>query len=396
MHNKGTSVSAVVGLTTTTTTVTSTQCIPTHVYAQRNNRTNISADVDLNMGFTTTSLSVSNTHRVLTSIYNQKYSQMPHVSTTIVNSNTFPSNQLPNSNQPFLQQNTLYQLMNFMSNNFTQLNNNITLTHNSIASLETQVQNFNTTISRMQEKYDNKIDTINERLNALESIPPTFTNFDNSLIDKISIEILNRQNKSLNLVFFGVHESTDVNQDRKNIINLLKILHLDPNQTKFKRVGSASDNSERPVILITANYSALYTALRNASSLPHGVTISHDKTAIQRDVHNNLRKQIIDHNRMNPNNLKTVRHFNGIPRIVNLRKKNHYANINSNSPGLVITDITNSSQTPTTDSQQHRSLDISEESLLSRPIASGSNNAPAYLKIPVLSQNSRGRGSRGG
>ena len=194
-------------LTITTTTLTNIQRSPTPVYSQNIHSTQIYTSA-INTSSASNSFNQSSFHS---------------------NSASFGSGP---SQQPDC---TLNQLMQFMRVNFEHINRNIAQTNKNITS------SFNATINSMQQKYDKSFGEIFSRLDTLESRPSQVfnqvTSDDNDFIDKISVEILNRQNKALNLVLFGLHEFTDLQQDNLAIKDIIIKLKLNPSQTKFNRVG---------------------------------------------------------------------------------------------------------------------------------------------------------------
>ena len=212
--------------------------------------------------------------------------------------------------------NILQSVLSQIQINFNQTNNII---NTKISSLEKNLNNFNDKIEKLEKKYDNSIENLDSRVQTLESTSQVNFN-EKDIIDKAAIDMSNRQKKALNLILFGLVESPNVSVEEGKMENILNLLKLNVNTTSFCRVGTPSQNKNRPVAITVTSQTEMYNSLRNAKNLPEGISINFDRTPIQIEKFNNLRKQVLDHNRNNPDEPKTIRHFDGVPRIVNFIK----------------------------------------------------------------------------
>ena len=138
---------------------------------------------------------------------------------------------------------------------------------------------------------------------------------ESSSIDVIDAEIQDRLQRSSNLIVYGV-DANVVSSDSSKINSLLgKINNLNLINISCKRTGKHKDNRPAPLLVKLNSKEDVIRVLKNKSLLPQGISVSSDKTKLQRDNLHSLYSEVDRHNNSNSNK-KAVKFINGIPTIV--------------------------------------------------------------------------------
>jgi hypothetical protein len=143
------------------------------------------------------------------------------------------------------------------------------------------------------------------------------------------------------VLIYGIAESLEPNSAGSNhdhgfVTQCFKNFNgLNLSTLKVRRLGKAINaNKPRPIIASLASNLDVLKILKHKNLLPQGVSVSADKTPMQRSHLKNLWKEVDEYNNINPGNPKTVKYFNGTPKIVlkDLRQQSQQnVNLSNNS-----------------------------------------------------------------
>ena len=166
----------------------------------------------------------------------------------------------------------------------------------------------------------NKIKDISEELQMLRK-----TNSAPESKFKLLEEIEERDQRKRNVILYGVREADETNikekqiKDRTTVDEILNKLGMDTENcvihtTRLGKINSESTNP-RPIKVVTKDANIAKVILRNSRKLPRGIQVNNDLTPLQREELKNLREQLVEKQKSNPN--LVIRYIRGNPRIVN-------------------------------------------------------------------------------
>ena len=131
-------------------------------------------------------------------------------------------------------------------------------------------------------------------------------------IDSLLFETSERNKRYLNLVFFGVAEH-DGNDDETTITNLLIKIGIDCmiKRLVVKRMGNDNARKPRPLVVTMDSRADIILAIKNKRGLPRNILIGGDQIKMQHISFRQLKDQVAEHNRKNPNNPRTIKYAKG-------------------------------------------------------------------------------------
>lgn len=152
------------------------------------------------------------------------------------------------------------------------------------------------------------------------------TQFDSEFIIN---EINERNKRASNLILYNINESDstqsdlrithDLNQVNIVIKSILNNATTLPSPVKVIRLGRSQSNKPRPLKVVFNSVSDVFDILKNKRnlSIDHpNVSVSSDRTQIQRDYMQKLREQLTTRSSNGENGL-TIKFIKGVPKIIN-------------------------------------------------------------------------------
>lgn len=171
------------------------------------------------------------------------------------------------------------------------------------------------------EQFTGTLKDIPKRLTTLEALSSTTR--DEDIIE----EITNRQKRSCNLILLNLNE-TDFSSDMNSVRSLLQTVSSEDiyGDFKIKRLGKKDNRTTpRPLCVSFKSPSVPLSILKNKRKCSGPIKIFLDQTIKQRTHLNNLRSELRE---LNDDN-KTIKYFNGIPKIVSMRKESKNDHVRS-------------------------------------------------------------------
>lgn len=136
-------------------------------------------------------------------------------------------------------------------------------------------------------------------------------------IDSINAELQDRLARSNNLIIYGVDFSDKSQSDSLKVKSLLSnINNLNLDNISTRRLGKGINNKPPPTLVKLSSKYEVHIVLRNKNKLPPGISVSSDKTQMEREKLTSLIKIVNDHNSNNPTK-KSIKYVKGVPTIVN-------------------------------------------------------------------------------
>ena len=83
-------------------------------------------------------------------------------------------------------------------------------------------------------------------------------------------------------------------------------------------MGNDNARKPRPLVVTMDIRADIMLAIKNKRGLPRNIYIGEDQTEMQRIRFKQLKDQVSEHNRKNPNNPRTIKYVNGNPTIINI------------------------------------------------------------------------------
>ena len=132
-------------------------------------------------------------------------------------------------------------------------------------------------------------------------------------IKSLAREIQERMARLINLVVYNlleVDENTDSDQTRvAEILRNSGIMNPNP---PARRVGRATNGRPRALIVTLFSRTEVLQVLRNLQALPRDISISEDRTKQEREIYNELRQQVQQHNNEHPNEPWHLKYVHGL------------------------------------------------------------------------------------
>lgn len=192
------------------------------------------------------------------------------------------------------------------------------------------IESFKNDMRRELEDVKLKIDTLNEKLTAVE-------NSSVQSSDVVIQEVLDRLNRAKNVFIRGVPEATgDINakkeHDKSVVTEVLNTVNCPANPVTILRVGKPNPTNKYPrmIKLVMPNERDARTILRNKKSLIEKVSTSKlsiisDQTPSQVQLLKDLRGEL-DTRKANGEQNLTIKYIHGIPKItsINFRTQNSH------------------------------------------------------------------------
>lgn len=193
-----------------------------------------------------------------------------------------------------------------------------------IKHLITTIQNeLTASINNLKSEFDLQLNDLRAALAAKQQ----HVSFE---FEDVVNEVTERQNRKSNLIIFGVEEvpedgDRDVVTLQDSIQTRAILEYVLPDyrseELHVQRLGRRSRNRNRPIKISLRNGQEVSNFLRHAKKLRNSdnynnVFISSDKTPRQIQFYKQVKEELNDRKRNGETNLK-IRHFNGVPKIVN-------------------------------------------------------------------------------
>lgn len=145
-------------------------------------------------------------------------------------------------------------------------------------------------------------------------------------VELIIREVQERQNRSCNVIAFGIPESKSTsveerkNHDKKEIVKAFETVpNCDVGDITTIRLGKFDCNKARPLKILMRSKSSAVSVLRNKNLLPTGIKVKSDLTPYQRDHLTKLRAELDERTNQGEKDL-TIKYVNNLPKIVNNTK----------------------------------------------------------------------------
>ena len=171
---------------------------------------------------------------------------------------------------------------------------------NDVKTIKIDVKNLQAKYSSLETQLNQKIDN------------QTFS------IDDINAEIQDRLDRSCNLIVYGVDVNDQTTSDANKIRSILHCINnLDLSKISTKRLGKVTNGKSPPTLVKLSCKNDVHRILRQKKRLPNGISVSTDKTELQRKGLSTLLKSV-EANNCTSNIKQTIKYIRGVPTIVNV------------------------------------------------------------------------------
>lgn len=188
----------------------------------------------------------------------------------------------------------------------------------SLDPIKSDLNNIAQQQNTMNEKHSRRVTRVSAVQNKVNS-------FNGSGVDteEVIAEMRERKRRSCNVVALNVPESTKptgtdrLNEDREIISDLLpeQLVDVVPN-LKLRRLGRPGNGKPRRLLIVTPSEECARTILSAQPVADSNVLFKYDQTAAQQLYLKEVRTELEDLIR-DGDDSKTIKYYNGVPRIVN-------------------------------------------------------------------------------
>uniref|UniRef100_A0A1B6KAJ5 PHD-type domain-containing protein n=1 Tax=Graphocephala atropunctata TaxID=36148 RepID=A0A1B6KAJ5_9HEMI len=200
---------------------------------------------------------------------------------------------------------------------------------NEISALRTDVSALTKSITEIEPR----LLSVEKEVKAIQEIILNWGNQPDLYMDQIYFEVMDRTDRSQNVLLFKVPESKSFDAKKKrshDVRMLFKLFSLTPIEYQtfsFHRLGKPHSSNPRPIKVAFHDSKTARAFIRhfsqdivaNADKSLAEVTVSHDRTPQERDNLNQLRKTLEDRIKNGERDL-TIKFINNVPQIVKKQK----------------------------------------------------------------------------
>lgn len=190
-------------------------------------------------------------------------------------------------------------------------------------------------IESLKADMNSKISSLEQKLHEIETkITSATQNFEipRKSFEKVTVEAVERINRSRNIIIKGAPEATGTAEARKSadfekVVEILSVIDSVDAPLSVNRLGrNVNGDRPRPLKVVFDNQSAARHVLRNKQKLLNNNTtknfkISDDKTPSQIEYLNSVREELQERLNGGESNL-TIKYINGLPEITKRQSKN--------------------------------------------------------------------------
>lgn len=229
------------------------------------------------------------------------------------------------SNNPL----TLSDLAKMISTLSSNQDNGFKLINSRIDNLSTHLDKLDSALAECQ----NKAQCLEDRVKALETQKSVLDTNSKDFSLVVRNEVFDVQKRSLNVIIHGVKESLEtiakerMIHDNIKINELFTLLSIDPDViANISRLGHPSSSNQRPIKLILQNSCHADRVLmsftkvkRESPTAVHNISFVKDRTLAERRHIKEVYMDFKNRFEAGEKNIK-VQYFNGIPKIINIKK----------------------------------------------------------------------------
>ena len=173
------------------------------------------------------------------------------------------------------------------------------------------------------------IDLLASQISVITEFADRFTAFEDRVasveqvqpnvkinVDNLAFELQERIYRSSNNIVYGLPESRNISDHDAIMQIILPMPGLDLASVTATRSHRQAGDGPR---FITVRLSSAQDALRvllNRRLLREGIGVTADRTLAQREQFCEVKREVEEHNAVNPNNLKIIKYINGVPKAV--------------------------------------------------------------------------------
>ena len=143
-------------------------------------------------------------------------------------------------------------------------------------------------------------------------------------LNSLAHEVQDRVSRATNVIFYGVPEippgtpNTDIAEIAgiRHALNGIGSLFL-PDSVPHRRLPyAASVDGPRRLLIRLGSVDMVRRILANANRLPTGISVTSDRTVMERDTIRSLHRQMVQHNAAHPERPLTINFLNNVPTLV--------------------------------------------------------------------------------
>lgn len=169
------------------------------------------------------------------------------------------------------------------------------------------------------------VSELKEQVMELKENQPTAVNVDVIIQEKVE-----RENRSRNVILFGIEEANTSRQedikshDKSQVLDALAQVPLQESELVTTiRLGKPIANKPRPLKVILRSRQNAIKILKTKSKLPSSISVKSDMTPYQREQLKKLRLELTERTNNGEKDL-TIKYINGQPKIIITKSpKNH-------------------------------------------------------------------------
>ncbi|KAJ8669761.1 hypothetical protein QAD02_001020 [Eretmocerus hayati] len=189
----------------------------------------------------------------------------------------------------------------------------------SMSNIESKLKEQSDRISTIEEEVNSlhvKNDTVNVDLNQCKSDILVLQEAVGSLQNKVPTldteeiyaEVNDRARRQNNIIIYNVKEPQ--NENCFNCVSevLSRIKDLNNPVFSCKRIGVATADKPRPILVTFNKFSDALCVLKNRNKVGKAINIASDQTLNQRQHLSNLRAQLVQHNELHPDEPMTIKY----------------------------------------------------------------------------------------
>ena len=143
-------------------------------------------------------------------------------------------------------------------------------------------------------------------------------------LNSLAHEVQDRVSRATNVIFYGVPEIPP-GTPNTNIVEIAGIRHalngigglFLPDSVLHRRLPhAASVDGPRRLLIRLGSVDMVRRILANVNRLPPGISVTSDRTVMERDTIHSLRSQMVQHNAAHPERPLTIKFLNNFPTLV--------------------------------------------------------------------------------
>ena len=125
--------------------------------------------------------------------------------------------------------------------------------------------------------------------------------------------------KNVLIVLFNIQDRNDAEHGLNLVKEILNSIGINTINIRVRRIGRAVRDRPRAVVDTLSSRAEVLLVLRSRRTLPADISVSEDRTRVQRDNYSALRQRVREHNQGHPQDQWRIKFVNNSPTIVSVK-----------------------------------------------------------------------------